>query len=81
MSWREPVLTDGHVVTKIKAIKEKDGPMLQVWGSGTLTQTLLKSDPIDALRLRTFPIAEGSGKRLGAEVTMPDSFELIKKKG
>jgi dihydrofolate reductase len=55
--------------------------MLQVWGSGNLTQTLLKSDPIDALRLRTFPIAEGSGKRLGAEVTMPDSFELIKKKG
>lgn len=51
--------------------------MLQVWGSAKLVQTLLKNDLIDELRLRTFPITIGSGKRLFAEGTKPASYELI----
>lgn len=77
LTWNESVLIDGDVVTKIKALKEEDGPMLQVWGSGNLVQTLLRNNLIDELRLRTFPLTIGTGKRLFAEGTKPTSFELI----
>ncbi len=77
LSWEKSVLIDGDVVANITALKQEDGPMLQVWGSANLMQTLLKYDLIDELRLRTFPITIGSGKRLFAEGTMPANFELI----
>ncbi|HYG83908.1 MAG TPA: dihydrofolate reductase family protein [Verrucomicrobiae bacterium] len=77
LPWKESVLIDGDVIAKIKALKQEDGPMLQVWGSGNLIQTLLENDLIDELRLRTFPITIGTGKRLFAEGTKPATFELI----
>jgi dihydrofolate reductase len=51
--------------------------MLQVHGSGNLTQTLLKHDLVDELWLKLFPVTLGHGKRLFAEGTMPAAFELI----
>ncbi len=77
LTWEKSVRIDGDVVAKIKALKEEDGPMLQVWGSGKLIQTLLKNDLVDELRLRIFPVTVGSGERLFAEGTIPASFELI----
>lgn len=77
LTWENSVLINGDVVAKIKALKKEHGPMLQVWGSGKLVQTLLTNDLVDELRLRIFPITIGSGKHLFAEGTMPASFELI----
>jgi len=77
LNWEKSIVIDGDVVAKITALKKADGPMLQVWGSGKLVQTLLKNDLIDELRLRTFPITIGTGKRLFAEGTIPASYELI----
>lgn len=77
LAWEKSVLIDDDVVARITSLKREDGPMLQVWGSGKLIQTLLKHDLIDELRLRTFPITIGTGKRLFAEGTIPASFELI----
>jgi dihydrofolate reductase len=67
-------------VAKIKALKEDNGPMLQVWGSSVLLQTLLKNDLVDELRLRIFPVTIGTGKRLFAQGTIPAAFELIDSK-
>jgi dihydrofolate reductase len=75
--WKESILITDDVVAKIKALKEEDGPMIQVWGSGKLIQTLLKNDLVDELRLRIFPITLGTGKRLFAEGTIPAAFELL----
>jgi len=80
LPWKESILIDGDVVAKIKALKEGDGPMFQVHGSGVLVQTLMKNDLIDELRLRIFPITIGTGKRLFAEGTIPAAFELIESK-
>lgn len=77
LTWKESVLISDDVVAKIKALKEEDGPMLQVHGSGALIQTLLKNDLVDELRLRIFPLTIGSGKRLFGEGTMPTAFELL----
>lgn len=77
LAWEKSVLIDGDVVAKIKALKEEDGPALQVWGSGKLIQTLLKHDLVDELRLRTFPVVIGSGHRLFEEGAIPVSFKLL----
>jgi dihydrofolate reductase len=80
LTWKESILISDDVVAKINALKKEDGPILQVWGSGKLLQTLLKNDLVDELRLRIFPLTLGSGKRLFEEGTIPAAFELIDSK-
>jgi dihydrofolate reductase len=80
LPWKESILMSGDVAAKIKALKKEEGPMLQVWGSANLIQTLLKNDLVDELRLRIFPVTLGIGKRLFAEGTIPAAFELVDSK-
>jgi dihydrofolate reductase len=75
LDWENSVLIEGDVAAKLKELKQQDGPMLQVHGSGNLIQTLLKNDLVDELWLKIFP-----GTRLFAEGTMPAAFELIESK-
>src|SRR5438105_12732038 len=77
LTWKESILIDGDVVSKLKALKKEHGPVFHVWGSSKLIQTLLKNDLVDELRLRIYPITLGSGKRLFGEGTIPAAFELI----
>lgn len=76
LSWKNSVLIDGDVVTKLKELKNSDGPMLQVHGSGDMIQTLLKNDLVDELWLKIFPITLGEGKRLFAYGSIPAGFEM-----
>lgn len=76
LTWEKSVLIDGDVAAKLKELKNRDGPMLQVHGSGNLIQTLLKNDLIDELWLKIFPITLGKGKRLFADGAMPAGFKL-----
>jgi len=80
LTWKESILLSDDVVANIKALKEEEGPMLQVHGSGKLVQTLLKNDLVDEIRLRIFPVTIGTGQRLFAEGTIPAAFELIESK-
>ena len=77
-SWRNTTVLSGDVAEQIAALKQEDGPLLQVHGSGNLIQTLLKHDLVDEFRLWTFPVVVGSGKRLFAEGTVPSSLTLRK---
>src|SRR3989344_740043 len=76
LTWKESVLIKDDVVAKIGALKKEDGPVLHVWGSSVLLQTLLKNDLVDELRLRIYPVTIGTGKRLFAEGTIPAAFTL-----
>jgi dihydrofolate reductase len=80
LTWEKSVLIEGDVVAKINELKQQDGPILQVHGSGNIIQTLLKNDLVDELWLKIFPVTLGKGKRLFAEGTMPAAFELIDSK-
>lgn len=80
LPWQESVLITDDVATKIKELKEQDGPPLQVHGSGNMVQTLLQNDLVDELRLRIFPLTLGSGKCLFAEGTKPVAFKLMDSK-
>ena len=57
------------IVENIRRIKSQDGPDLILWGSSTLTSTLLEHGLADEVLL-------GKGKRIFAEGTPPRSFEL-----
>jgi dihydrofolate reductase len=76
LAWKNSVLIEGDVAAKLKELKQQDGPMLQVHGSGNLVQTLLKNDLVDELWLKIFPVTLGKGKRLFAEGAMPAAFKL-----
>jgi dihydrofolate reductase len=80
LNWENSQLITGDVVAAIKKLKQQDGPMLQVHGSGNMIQTLLKNDLVDELWLKTFPVTLGKGKRLFAEGTMPVAFKLTESK-
>jgi dihydrofolate reductase len=75
--WKDSVRLEGDVVEAIRKLKEGSGPELQVHGSGTLIQTLLKHDLVDNLWLKIFPVTLGSGRRLFAEGTACAGFELV----
>lgn len=80
LSWQNSVLIEGDVAAKLKELKQQDGPMLQVHGSGNMIQTLLENDLVDELWLKIFPVTLGKGKRLFDEGTQPAAFELIESK-
>jgi dihydrofolate reductase len=76
LEWENSRLIEGDVPEGIRALKEEDGPELQVHGSASLIQTLLEHRLIDELRLYVFPLTLGGGKRLFDEGTVPEGLEL-----
>ena len=65
------------IVEAIRRIKAQDGPDLILWGSSTLTSTLLEHDLADEVLLAVYPLLLGTGKRFFAPGTPPRSFELV----
>jgi dihydrofolate reductase len=76
VEWQNSKLIEGDVPEGVHALKEEDGPELQVHGSANLIQTLLEHGLIDEVRLWTFPLVLGKGKRLFDGGTVPAGFEL-----
>ncbi len=80
LEWQNSVLIEGDAAEGIAALKQTDGPELQVHGSGNLIQTLLRHNLVDEYRLWVFPLVIGSGKRLFAEGTIPSGLKLVDSK-
>jgi dihydrofolate reductase len=80
LEWSNSVLIEGDAAERIAALKQEDGPELQVHGSGNLIQTLLRHNLVDQYRLWVFPVVVGSGKRLFAEGTIPSGLKLVDSK-
>ena len=68
------------IVEGIRRIKSHDGSDLILWGSSTLTSTLLEHGLADEMVLFVYPVLLGKGKRIFAEGTPPRSFELASTK-
>ena len=77
LEWQNSVLIEGDVVDAVRALKQQDGPELQVHGSANLLQTLIGADLIDEYHLWTFPVVVGSGKRLFDEGAVPGALKLV----
>jgi dihydrofolate reductase len=80
LEWTPSVLVEGDAAEGIAALKEEDGPELQVHGSGNLIQTLMRQSLVDQYRLWVFPLVIGSGKRLFGDGTIPSGLRLVDSK-
>ena len=76
LEWENSELIEGEVPEGVRALKQQDGPELQVHGSANLIQTLLEHGLIDEFRLWVFPLVLGKGKRLFDGGTLPAGLEL-----
>jgi dihydrofolate reductase len=77
LEWATSVLLEGDAAQSVAALKQSDGPELQVHGSADLLQTLIRHNLVDRYRLWTFPVVVGSGKRLFAGGTVPTALRLV----
>ncbi|MBN9981975.1 dihydrofolate reductase family protein [Rhizobium laguerreae] len=76
LTWENTVALRGDAAAEIARLKQEDGPDLLTQGSSGLLQTLLVHDLIDELRLLTFPLILGPGKRLFGKGTKPAALKL-----
>jgi dihydrofolate reductase len=77
VEWANSNLLAGDAAEAVRALKEEDGPEIQVHGSANLIQTLLRADLVDRLGVWIFPLVLGTGKRLFGDGTMPGGLRLV----
>ena len=78
VGWKNATAITGDIASEITRLKQQDGPLLQVHGSWQLIQTLLAHDLVDEMRLWTFPVVAGGGKRLFASGAVARKFRLLR---
>jgi len=76
LEWHNSRLLEGDVAAAVAALKRQDGPRLVTQGSAELIQTLLEHDLVDEVRVWTFPLVVGPGKRLFGRGAVPAAFRL-----
>lgn len=78
LKWGPHEWVGADLVEGVRRLKSQDGPGLILWGSSTLTSTLLEHGLVDDLLLIVYPVLVGAGKRFFAQGTPACSFELLK---
>ncbi|CAN5327488.1 dihydrofolate reductase family protein [soil metagenome] len=78
LGWQNSVALSGDVPAEIAKLKQGDGPDLLTQGSSVLLHALFQHDLVDELRLMTFPVVLGRGKRWFDEGAAPAGFVLDK---
>ncbi len=76
LTWKGSVAIR-DAAREVAGLKQEEGPALITQGSTDLIQTLLANDLVDELRLFTFPVVLGAGKRLFGEGAAGAAFRLI----
>ena len=64
------------LVAVVRGLKSRSGPDLVLWGSSTLTTTLVQHGLADELHLLVYPVLLGTGKRFFGTGAVPVSFTL-----
>jgi len=77
VTWQGSTLLKGDAATAVAALKQEDGPDLQVHGSSDLLQTLWQHNLVDEFTVWTFPVLLGKGKRLFGDGTAPGALRLV----
>jgi dihydrofolate reductase len=80
LTWENSVALRGEAADAVGRLKREDGPDLLTQGSSLLLQSLLARRLIDELRLFTFPVVLGKGKKLFGEGAAPAALELVESK-
>jgi dihydrofolate reductase len=67
-SWENSTIISADLPREVAALRERYEGDVLVAGSAQLVQGLLEADLVDELRLLTFPVLLGGGKRLFGEL-------------
>jgi dihydrofolate reductase len=67
--WEHTTVLAGDPVEAVRDLKETDGADIVLTGSISLGHTLIAAGVVDELRLFTYPVVQGRGRRL-----FPDGF-------
>lgn len=76
--WKNSIALTGDPAAAVRALKNQDGPDLQVHGSASLVRLLLAEGLADELWLKTYPVILGRGKRLFDPAAAPLAWTLIR---
>jgi dihydrofolate reductase len=76
LGWQNSVRLEGDAADAVRRLKQEDGPMLLTQGSSVLLQSLFAHDLVDELRVMTFPLLLGRGKRFLNEGAAPGALTL-----
>ncbi|WCM48659.1 dihydrofolate reductase family protein [Pseudomonas sp. WJP1] len=76
LEWHNSHALQGNFVDAIRTLKEQDGAHLLTQGSADLVRQLLAAGLVDELRLMTFPVVLGHGKRLFDDNAHASAFTL-----
>ncbi|MDX1992184.1 MAG: dihydrofolate reductase family protein [bacterium] len=63
LEWNNSHVLEGDVVEAVKRLKQQDGRDILVYGSMTLSQTLMQHDLVDVYRFLVYPVVLGTGMR------------------
>jgi dihydrofolate reductase len=69
--WENTMVLTGDPVEEVAALKQADGDDIVLTGSITLGHALLDAGLVDEVRLFTYPVVQGRGRRL-----FPDGYQV-----
>ena len=78
LTWNNTTLLPGdRALDEIRALRERDGGDVLVWGSASLVTTLLGAGLVDELNLMIEPILLGGGKRIFPDDGVARPLQLV----
>jgi dihydrofolate reductase len=80
LAWGPFEALGPDIAEDLGRLKSQAGPNLVLWGSATLTSTLLAQGLADEVLLLVYPVLLGTGKRFFAQGTPARSLELLSTK-
>ena len=75
LRWNATVI-DGDVATAVAELKQQPGGDIEVYGSPTLVQTLMKHDLVDEYRIALHPVVLGHGMPLFPQHGVSTTLQL-----
>jgi len=76
-AWNNSTIINKNIIEEIRELKKQNGNEIQIPGSATLVQSLMKANLIDEYRFLVHPIIMGSGKRFFKDEMKTSGMKLI----
>jgi dihydrofolate reductase len=78
LTWSgSELLPADDAIGAIRALRERDGGPIQIWGSATLARQLIEQDLVDEYVLMIEPLLVGGGKRVFPEDGQARPLQLV----
>ena len=76
--WENTTVLRGDPVAEVRSLKEGPGTDIVLTGSITLGHTLIEARLVEELRLFTYPVVQGRGRRLFPDGFRPERLQLLR---